>query len=247
MAVFDVDHGVTQASVDACDASFGDAWRVWYPSFQHTPETPRYRLIVPFASQLPAASWARVRAAMLSRHHIPADPKTSNSISHCYYVPSGPVPLRVAGDDAKHYEVPTWDTNVPTAMPKLPSDWTPRERGVGYEEMKLLVERRIKTLQKKGDPRAVVLEAVLAGRPISEHGSRDVETTRAAALLVYALPDAGLEDIVELMEPSLQAMQAEGSKLQLHHIEQKVKSAMYKRAQAEEHRAAIFKAFDEAK
>lgn len=244
MAVFDVDHEVTPEAVERCDSSFGDCLRFWVPSFRHTPEAPRYRLIVPLETPLAAKSWQRVRGRMLAQHHIPADPKTSNSISHSYYVPSGPVPVRFAGHYA--YQVHEY-SNKERPLPELSPDWSAQKRGsLALDEWKPLVEKRIKSLKRKKDERYKLLEAVLEGRPIAEHGQRDAETTRTAALLVYALPDAGLEDIVELMEPSLEAMQAEGSKLQLRHMCQKVESAMRKRAQAEARYQMILKQFSEA-
>lgn len=242
MAVFDVDLGVTEANVDACDATFGATKRLWYPSFRHTPEAPRYRLIVPFEAQLPAAQWASVRAEMIAKHQIPADLKTSNSVSHAYYVPSGPVPLRVAGERALEVKGYTYERPPPPKV-TLPEDWAPRERGQPKEELQQLIEQRIKTLKRKADERYKLLEAVLEGKALADHGIRDVETTRAAALLVYALPDAGLQDILDLLRGSLEVMQADGSTLTEWHVERKIESAMRKRAESVERISRVVGSF----
>lgn len=244
MAVFDVDLDVTPAKVEACDDSFGDAFRVWYPSFRHTPESPRYRLIVPFVTPLDARRWTVQREEMIATHQIPADLHTSNSISHAYYVPSGPVPLRIGGN--RGY-VPNTVTFTPIRRQRLtllPGNWEPKLSGTPVLELKPIIKKRIQSLRRKSDEhRADLLNRVLDGAPLADAGSRDVETTRAAAMLVYCLPDAGVEEIMDLLTPSLEAMQDAGSKLTAAVVEGKIHSAMRKRDQAKEAVQRIVKDF----
>ncbi len=86
--------------------------------------------------------------------------------------------------------------------------------------------RRLSTSPKdESRARAAVLEAVVAGRPLAEHGSRNATTTRAAFDLVRLLPTATAAEVLALLAPSTKAMRDEGSSLTLETVRRMVASA----------------------
>jgi hypothetical protein len=58
-----------------------------------------------------------------------------------------------------------------------------------------------------------LFEALVAGEPLAEHGSRNATTTRVVFQLVRKFGDLTLSEGLALVEPSLEAMRREGSRL----------------------------------
>jgi hypothetical protein len=72
-------------------------------------------------------------------------------------------------------------------------------------------------LKRSGQPdareRLAHLEALLAGLPLAEHGSRNATMTKVVFQLVRRFGDLTLAEGMALVEPSLGAMQQAGSSL----------------------------------
>lgn len=246
--VFDVDQG-TQEQVAACDDRLAAAGlaRLWYSTFSFgTPRPPDgpvrvpFRLIVPLAAPLHPAHYARVRTVFLARFDIPADEKQCSGKSHFYFMPSTPLRPKhqpvVDWSDGAYFDASSLVVNRPEPAParqvELPANWAPRRRpratpttddGI-VADYRTRLERKFDNLaRRRGDEtKADYLRRCLDGRVLAQSGSRNTAALVTSGVLVFALPDASVEDIQEILRPSLEAMQQAGSKLTAETLERMI-------------------------
>jgi len=101
----------------------------------------------------------------------------------------------------------------------------------------------ISGLRRSGKPdaleRRTVLENLLAGRPLAEHGSRNQTTTRVVFDLVRRFEDLTLGECLAVLAPSLDAMRREGSSLTTETVARMYETARFKLEAQREHDTRI--------
>jgi len=239
LAVFDVDCG-TYAEVERCDRLLEGHARLWYSSHSYRPEAPRpsLRLIVPLASPVPAERWASWRANFIEAFRVPADPKKCGGLSHFYYAPSCPPDIEPV---AVQHEGPYFDPeHVPSVAYRRTGvvlvDRKPIDPSAPDEDRLQRIRGRLNQtlsgLKRSGKhdaiDRRVVFEALLAGRPLAEQGSRNQTTTRVVFDLVRRFEDLTLGECLAVVEPSLLSMQSAGSRLTSETVSRMYETARFK-------------------
>lgn len=249
LAVFDVDCG-TYAEVEKCDAALAGYARLWYSSFSYRPEAerPSLRLVVPLLRPVPAERWASWRTNFIRAFHVPADPKKCGGLSHFYYAPSCPPgiePVAVA------HEGPCFDPDtVPSTAHRRPAPVhlvepvDPSEPDT--ERLRHLRGRLAQTLaglarssKLESMERRLLLERLVEGLPLAVHGSRNQTTTRVVFFLVQRFEDLTQGECIALVEPSVRAMQREGSRLTTETVARMYETAYAKLAAQREADARI--------
>ncbi len=246
------------ASISACRAALStdDIAQYWYTSHSHDPATGdhRWRLVIPLRSSIEPESFKPTRLAILNKYQIPADPKTSQSVSHSYFLPSRDPsrPCSVWFDyQGRHALIP------PTVFPDAPKraldfdavEFPPEPTGpVDLTPLREAIARRISTLtraetvasfkdqitgklliQRQSSQRKEYLQNLLDGKPLAPDGSRRNAMRSVTWELIWILPhDTSVGTIVHLLEPCIEAMRRQGSKVDEHETERLVRSAMLK-------------------
>jgi hypothetical protein len=223
LAVFDVDCG-TEDEVAACDARLSGHARLWYSSWSYRPdaERPALRLVVPLARPVPAERWPSWRESFIRAFGVPADPKKCGGLSHFYYAPAAPKDVEPLVDA---HEGPFFDPSTipstarlrpPTAVPvhhDLDAEVDPERLAL----LRLRLKQSITGLKRSRTEGAAEkcrhFEHLVAGQPLADHGSRNATTTRVVFQLVRRFGDLTAAEGLAIVEPSLLAMQREGSKL----------------------------------
>lgn len=255
LLVCDADQARSMDEVLACDARLADAGlaRHWYSSFSFHPATrPAFRLILPLERPVAAAHWKDFRAEFLARYGIPADPKSSSSVSHYYHAPSRrpdwsePVVLTGGGNP-----VPVPAQSAPTSRRLMPE---PRAVDLGEYEppeeptepvnvVPLLEELRARLSRMKRNPaqeyKARLLERCLAGEELETHGARNEATLILTGVVAYAIPDQPLSVYRHILAPSVEAMIAAGSTLTWDEVERMLLTAMRARWEADARQRAL--------
>lgn len=256
LAIFDVDHNITPASLALCQGRLGDVVHAWYTSHSHTPASPRYRLVVPLARPLAAHLWPHTRARLIQDYAIPADPLTSSSKSHSYFLPSCPPGMEsearswAAGN--KYLDLGAAASWSPPVIQPALVDYDEEDEGEAASpeqmtEYQALIAKRVAKLRRASDPRAEWLQACLDGGPLAQHGQRDRATLSVCALLTYTLPlSVSKASLWALIAPSIEAMRDEGSeRLGTDEAAKvKIKYAVRRRLEAEARHTALLNAFD---
>jgi hypothetical protein len=224
LAIFDVDCGTTE-EVERCDALLEGYARLWYSSFSYRPEAerPALRLVVPLARPVPAERWSSWRESFIQAFRVPADVKKCGGLSHFYYAPSCPAGIEPVVDahTGSFFDpdiVPSMARRRPAtaSSPKhLDADQTPDpERVTAHiSRLKQAIAGLKRSKIEESVERCRLFEALVAGEPLAEHGSRNATTTRVVFQLVRRFGDLTLAEGLALVEPSLEAMQAAGSSL----------------------------------
>jgi len=225
LAVFDVDCG-TLEDVERTDRLLEPFARLWYSSWSYRPdaEHPALRLVVPLASPIEAERWASWRENFIAAYRVPADPRKCGGLSHFYYAPSCPrftEPLADAHDGVffDPSTIPATVRRRPVAIPS-PSERLDIDAPVDPEVLKahrIKLRQSVAGLKRSHKPEAerqrVMLEKMLDGETLAEHGSRNATTTSTVFHLVRRLPDLSIAEGMALIDPSLTIMMAEGSRL----------------------------------
>ena len=242
LAVFDVDVGTVE-EIEACeDLLVGDGvLHAFYSTFSYRPEAerPSLRLVVGLNKPIPADLWKAWRAAFIHRFAVPAALDKCSAPSHFYYAPSIPVgatwePVAVV-HPGRLFPVDSLPVtrrhSFVSPNPKttdLDTSPMPAEK---LEEWRRLLEKKVRRLSRgtatdrdKGE----ILRRLLAGEPLAEHGSRNQTSTRAAALVLAGWHEGTLGGAMQLFAPSLEAMRAEGSKLDAGTVFRQLSSAFVK-------------------
>lgn len=223
IAVFDVDCGTTE-EVERCDTLLKGHARLWYSSFSYRPDTerPALRLVVPLAHPVEAERWTSWRESFIQAFRVPADVKKCGGLSHFYYAPSCPAGVEPVVD--AHTGIFFNPDTVPSVARRRPvtvsfkhlnADETPDPERVAAHlgRLKQAISGLKRSKIDESVERCRLFEAVVAGQPLAEHGSRNATTTRVVFQLVRRFGDLTLAEGLALVEPSLEAMQAAGSSL----------------------------------
>lgn len=239
MAVFDADQGKDEKAIYNCTQLLDNKFIAYalYSSWSY-PDKPAFRLVIPFLLPLDPYKWPSVRAALIEKFAIPAHPDQCKGASHFYYLPSTPDLSRplvnriTSGPYLDPNQYADWSTS--TSFSVRPKDFEFAPPAEPAKPENLNVYRAWLTRRAKRDHDAApLIEALLQGRALAESGERNDTTTRATGMLAWMFPDAPLSTLVRLIKPSVEAMQAEGSKLTWKQVESMFLRAMKRRAYKE--------------
>ncbi len=260
LAVFDVDHGtcteqgrlnwLTPADLDICREKLNAAGLAqhWYSSFSHSPGRLSFRLVLPLSQPVQPHNWKGFRKSLIEKYSIPADPKKCSGASHFYFLPA-------TGESTYDFRQVETVKGVPVdagiQVPKpspLPiakatdaDICLAEEVTADIDALKgAIVERAY--VWKRG-PRhrrnGELLQKLVDGVALAEKGERDVMTNTACSLLAYTFSGHSLETYFSLVEPSLHAMQQDGSKLTEEKVRAMLKRAMLAKATSDKSKTAV--------
>ncbi len=251
LAVFDMDRGTHEdvaACTDRLEAEGVSHFVYSTHSYRPEQDRPALRLVVQLDKPVPSARWKTWRLGFMLRFSIPADKDKCQAPSHFYYAPAHPpgvVPVFVSfeGRPFPTDEIPTKETSYIAAnpTPEVGADFAPMPPEK-LEEWRRLLEKKARRLAK-GRPeereKGEILRRLLAGEALAEHGHRNQTSTRAAALILAAWHEGTVGGALEIMRPSLEAMRAEGSKLDEGTLGRQLASAFAKVTASRAERARL--------
>jgi hypothetical protein len=159
-------------------------------------------------------------------------------LSHFYYAPSCPPSVEPV---AVQHEGPYFDPDtVPSVPHRRPAPVVNRPAPVDaaspederLHELRVRLSQSVSGLKRSSKPDATerrrIIEDLLAGRPLAEHGSRNQTTTRVVFDLVRRFADLTLGECLAVVQPSLDAMQSAGSSLTEEHVARMYETARFK-------------------
>lgn len=246
LAVFDVDVG-TEAQISNTSELLTKAGiaHLWYTSYSYTPikDRPPFRLVIPLSSPVQPAVWSSVRSGIAQRFQIPCVLTQCSGLSHFYYLPSCPpseVPITdaVAGNFLDPSEFPQVQERARSPLPTM-EGWEPPpdpEPGTPISVGPLLeiLESRKRGFMMMRDVRmndkGRLLDRVLKGVSLASHGARNNSMNLACGIVAWALPGTPRAVLATILRPSLNAMQAEGSKLTEDDVDRMLLTAMRDKA-----------------
>lgn len=217
VGVFDLDHlSLEQFDAVARAVASSGLAAIVHSTHSHKPPADLcLRLVLPFNREATAEEGPRLRAAIIARLGLPADPKTKD-VSRLYFLPSTPVdgePIaevltggRIVVDEwlkfapaATRYD-PLGIVAPPAPLPPAPEALT--EGGpVDLERLRERLRHVTKPESKE------LARTIVDGRPLAEEGARDDTLNRAVSLCACALPaETPNEAIIELLRPSVLGM-----------------------------------------
>lgn len=243
--IFDVDAGTPQ-SVSSCFYLIrrsGISFHA-YSSHSHTIEKPALRLIIPSTRDISPGEYSRLRLHLIKTFNIPCVPTQSADVSRFWFLPSHPpgaVPFTESftgqpfNPDTLPLSVRYGRVVSASARKSVPS-----EVAVSPDllEVQAILSARAASLRRSKDQRKQengnALARLLGGLGVAEHGSRNEMMARVCGVMVYATPrGTPISSLLEISRPSLEAMQADGSKLTATKVDAMLSSAQRKREQEE--------------
>ncbi len=178
---------------------------VWaaYTTFGHTPDAPRWRLVVPFASPIPASAYRSVRSWLLnrinSRQKINEADEQAKAISNFYFGPGCPEARK---DDAE------WLVSDGAVLEVPPlsefKKGTPETRVLGSKIDWPFIEAKMRSYKDQAIRDA--FRRVLKGRPFAEHGTRDSTLLRMCGALAGWALACDPHELAKIFAPSLALM-----------------------------------------
>ena len=226
-AVFDIDH-VTLADLMALAGRVDAAGytAIVHSTHSHRQEDVCARLVLPLSRECNPREWSQVRATLITKLQIPADPKTGD-LSRIYFLPSAPkgaptidafetkgsavsvdnLLLSVGAPDApprpKSVDArPRVDTELAIAVPEgaLADMQELRDSLAGYAR-----SRARGSLEDRA--KADMVRRVLDHKPLAEEGDRDDTLQRVCCILACLLPlNTPIDAVLELMRASVLGM-----------------------------------------
>ncbi len=234
-AVFDLDH-TTEAEIerlsDEIEASGASA--VLHSTHSHSPPNDWcLRLVLQLSRPVLPNEWAALRRELVKKFRLPADEATKD-LSRIYFLPTfrdGIKPL-VGTNTGLPLDVdallPAASTTSTTTPPPIQViDLAALRQGLGA------VRRSKAHGNVREKEQAEVLGRVLSGTPLAESGARDATILRAVGLVVYhSPPETPWDAALEILRPSLSAMNCEPEGLEHWINEAKLKYTRAARARA---------------
>lgn len=221
-AVFDLDH-VAESDAEASLAKLmsSDTACAVHSTFSHAPPADCcLRVVLPLLRPITPAEWVNLRPTLIMHLGLPAegrigtDNKTKDP-SRLYFTPARPTgspePLAFARSG------PFLDPDAflrPIVAPAPVQSPSEPVKALDMRPLRRLVTTRFNKAHKEG---RIQNEWVRAGIPkilgevaLAEHGDRNETLNNCLSWLRYALPDVSLQEIRELVRPSVEAL-PEGS------------------------------------
>jgi hypothetical protein len=247
----------SEEHIARCRKLLADVPQFWYTTHSHNPPNKySWRLVIPLRKSVQPEHYKDIRLMLLKQYDIPADPATSQAPSQAYYLPSRhpdrasstwfsykglallepPTPspsLTISRPDLKFYSV-----DFPPE-PTEPVDLTPLRERIRARISTLTRAETVSSfkddttgkllLQRQSSQRKEYLQNVLDGKPLAPDGQRRNAMRSVTWELVWILPHGtSVGTIVHILEPSIEAMRHQGSKVDEHETERLVRGAMLK-------------------
>lgn len=204
--VLDYDKGFDQGELFSALEATGLTWFA-YTTFTHTPDDPRWRVIVPTSTPIPAGKYKALRAWFLSSLlHRGSGVRIENddsdkAISRPFYLPGCP-PGNEDFAEFKYNDGPVLDL---PPMTEIEAQKTPTPRIIGSKLDVSWLHARMHAYPKDKEIRRA-FKKVIAGKPYADFGGRDTMLQRMLGVVVGWAPQAEPEDIVNtVFAASIQA------------------------------------------
>lgn len=187
-----------------------------YTTFSHTPEAPRWRVVVPTATPIPAAHFRAIRAWLVTclNGGIPPNTKSgadeqAKALSNFFFAPGCPeanVPfLSWTATDSNDDQGAV--VLVPPGVEEI-RQGIPKARILGATIDWPWLEARMQAYAKDPDVRRA-FKAVLKGESFANVGARDTLLTRMCGVLAGWAPSAEPEQLAQKFATSLHVMELE--------------------------------------
>lgn len=232
--VFDVDAG-TPEQVAASLSSLTESGLSFfaYTSHSHTAPKPAWRFVIPVTRPMTTAEYPGLRRAVIQRFAIPCKPNQSGDASRFWFSPSHPPG---GNPESRCFAGAPLDVDAITPLaPDLPPLSAPsREVPLSAVPMPEEIHAELLRIAKRKPHRAEAIYRLVEGRPLADAGARNDTALRVCGILAFAFPDVPIPSLLDLMRPSLTAMQAAGSKLTEAKLERMLVTAREKRRKTAE-------------
>lgn len=207
--VFDVDHA-TLAELTAIDAAIErEGYRaILHSSHSHDPDRNDYcvRIVFECARPLSPGEIVPTRNALQQKLGFRADEQTKDA-NRIYYIPTRPQggpAFMFAAQEGKPVEPSQFETPLVLAAPTEVSP--PPPSGALSEPVEMdPLRRRIRATGKKPELKDL-MSKVLKGEPLAKSGNRDKALQLVCGHLAWELSEQPLEICLEIIRPSIMAM-----------------------------------------
>lgn len=198
----------------------------------HTTFTPgSWRLVLPVDREILPEEYATVRANVIERFGIPADPATKD-LSRLYYLPT-----------CQPGQTP--DNTVQVGEPLKVDDYVKSGflKGLKKHALPRLEEINLDSLRERlsKSDRADV-KSMLAGESVAEPGARDDSLQKLASAVAFSLPTGvPIDAALELFVPSISAMDCapEGKEYWLNEVRDMLSRAQNRKALKDQEKHAL--------
>ena len=239
MLVYDADEGTHEDMAACMDLVKSEGLcSLLYSSYSYSATKAAYRLIFPLARHTHPDEFKPIRLAVGEHFRVPYNPQKCAGLSHFYFVPSHPpgaayVFVETAGQflDPSRYLKAAGPTRHRLPHVALKDFEPPPEPEI--PESLDVYRIRLAARTTYGDEKAELVRKLLDGEPLAEHGGRTLATLRVAGMLAHMFRKASVGTLLRLMDPSLTAMRARGSKLTTSRVRRMILTSMRHRAEAE--------------
>jgi predicted P-loop ATPase len=199
-AVFDLDH-ISAVDFRAAKNSLADYEYIIHTTHSHAPGDECYRVIMPLSSPVFAADWAKTYTSILERLKISVDVLPDPARIYARPTQRGGVPPL-----SEHNRGKTLDISVSeTPKTKPPTSLKVYDLKELTDLVREAKNAKSRSVEKKAQ--AEILDRVVSGAKLADHGSRDKTLLSACGMIAYILPiDVPWEAVVEILRPSLSLM-----------------------------------------
>jgi hypothetical protein len=162
--VLDVDDGTPIEVVTARWASWP---HIVHTSYSHTPDHPRFRVVVPLDEPVPAELWPRVWRWIIERE--PAQDRQISDLTRQFFVPQLPHrgwPWHAEVHDEPSHLLTLPERDLPAAPPAPPRVLPPREPTYGDREALVEARRRLREDPTARERAGLALGGVVRGNAI---------------------------------------------------------------------------------
>lgn len=204
--VFDLDH-LTLEQCAAVMKAIEGLQAITHSTHTHNPEKDDIclRLVLFPSRTLTPSEIKLMRAAVVHKYGLPADPTTKNE-ERLYFLPSHSINGPKAWMGVEQGAL----LNVEELLAVAPSPASPPGTAlVAPAVPKVRVESvDMATLRKRlGKKQSALMQRVLRGECLAETGGRDDALNKVASIIAFAIPEAPIEAMLEILRESVNAME----------------------------------------
>jgi predicted P-loop ATPase len=215
LAAFDLDH-LTTGRLEALAGRLEGLECVLHSTHNHRPPNDlALRLVFPLSRVLMPKEWAPLRAEVIRRYEIPADP-SAKDLARLFFFPTAPagsetLAVRGEGDvlnvDELLASAQRWaggQVGKPRTEgpPPLPTSM----KNPGEVDMSKL-HALMREYDPNDDEKREIIRKVRKGETLAEEGARDNTVHRAACILACLFPsDTPKEVVMEILRPSVASL-----------------------------------------
>lgn len=226
----DLEH-VTPARMAEVRETLKTFEHVVYSTHSHTPEAPRFRAVIALTRELPAALYPSLWQAVAEMVGTDVcDPATKDA-SRLFYLPAAPEgatteleywppvagerfrldPLEALGLTEMQYTEALARAAAPSLAAPAPAlnivDGLIEKKGaLALKPRPSADDLKGRVLAGDSNNWRPNLERLFAGEPFADEGGRDLAAHGCVSTIAWVAPEADVEDIAQLFEPSVEAM-----------------------------------------